>query len=74
MKYLCSYVLALANIFIRTEARLLADYKPALRVNDKLQFIEHVSFHSYIFLHEYLPQSYIFLHEVLSLRYIFSHE
>ena len=35
---LCSYVLALANIFIRAEARLPAGYKPAPRVAYKLQF------------------------------------
>ena len=36
---LCSYVLALANIFTRAEARHFAGYKPAPRVDDKLQFI-----------------------------------
>ena len=36
---LCSYVLALANNIYRAEARLLAGYKPAPRVDDKLQFI-----------------------------------
>ena len=31
-----TYVLALANIFIRAEARHFAGYKPAPRVDDKL--------------------------------------
>ena len=37
MKYLCSYVLALANNSYRAVARHLAGYKPAPRVDDKLQ-------------------------------------
>ena len=37
------YVLALSDFFkIRAEARLLAGYKPAPRVDDKLQFIYFV--------------------------------
>ena len=39
MKYLCSYVLALANNIYRAEARHIADYKPAPNVADKLQYI-----------------------------------
>ena len=35
---LCPYVLALANNIYRAEARLLAGYKPAPNVADKLQF------------------------------------
>ena len=46
MKYLCPYVLALANNIYRAEARLLAGYKPAPNVADKLQFIHTVRYRS----------------------------
>ena len=44
MKYLCSYVLALANNIYRAEARLPAGYKPAPRVDDKLQFTHTIRY------------------------------